>query len=127
MVTYQGHGDVDRRAYEVVQETHHLWKALAYVAAARRVMGSETDAPFPDDVVESDLWKLMAEDRWDDLERLLSDIPPGGVRSDPSDLERWTDELADALDAWLTDFGFVREDLADGRSRFWMVPADFIF
>lgn len=127
VVTYQGHGDVDRLAYEVVQETHHLWKALAYVAAARRVMGSETGAPFPDDVAESDLWRLMAEDHWDDLERLLSDIPPGGVRVDPSDLERWTNELADALDAWLTDFGFVWEDLADGRSRFWMEPADFIF
>lgn len=127
VATYQGHRNADRLAYEIVQETLHLWKALAYVAAARRVVGSDIGAPFPDDIVESDLWRLMAADHWDDLEQLLSDIPSGGVRVDSSDLARWTDELANALDAWLTDFGFVWEDLADGRSRFWMEPADFIF
>ncbi|WP_137771951.1 MULTISPECIES: hypothetical protein [unclassified Microbacterium] len=127
VANYDRHRDIDRLAHEVVQETHHVWKALAYLVAARRVTGSEVGAPFADNVVESDLWRLMAEDHWDDLERLLSVVPFGGVRIDPSDLERWTDTLADALDAWLADLGFVWEDLADGRSRFWMVPADFIF
>lgn len=127
VASYQEHREVDRLAYEVVQETHHVWKALAYVAAARRIAESEVGGSVPENVVESDLWRLMVEDHWEDFERLLSVIPSGGIRVDPSDLERWTDELADVLDAWLTEFGFVWEDLDGGRSRFWMEPADFVF
>lgn len=127
VTVYQQHGDVDRLSYEVVQEAHHMWKALAYVAAARRVAGSEIGAPFADEVIESELWEIMAKDQWEGFERLLSGISSGGVRVDANDLKRQTDRLADALDAWLTDFGFVWEDLADGRSKFWMEPADFIF
>lgn len=127
VASYGQHRDADRVAYEVVQEMHHVWKALAYVAAARRVAESALGAPFNDDVIESELWKLMAEDHWDDFERLLGGIPSGGVRVDANDLERWTGELAIALDAWLTDFGFIWEDLVDGRSRFRMEPSDYIF
>lgn len=117
-VEYQQHLDVGRLSYEVGQETHHMWKALAYLTAARRVASIPIGTGFPDDVTNSEVWHLMAQDHWADFERLLSPIPSGGNRVDAADLQRWTTELADLLDRWLTGLGFTWTDKHDGGSEF---------
>lgn len=77
LVDYQQHRDAAKLAYDVAQESHHLWKALAYVAAARRVFGFPIGGPAPDDVAAAEDWDLMAQPHWATLEALLSEIPMG--------------------------------------------------
>jgi hypothetical protein len=110
-IEYQSHLDVGRLAYDVVQQTHHVWKLLAYVAAARRIAGVELGEAFPSEMTRSEAWILMAEPHWAAFEALLGRIPSGGVRVDAADLNAWTGELADLLAEWLQTYGFVWRDL----------------
>lgn len=110
-VEYQSHLNVERLAYDVVQQSHHVWKMLAYVAAARRIAGAGIGEPFPAEMTRTEAWTLMAEPHWRAFEEILSQIPSGGVRVAAADLSAWTSELADLLVAWLKTFGFVWRDV----------------
>lgn len=55
-VEYQQHRDVGKLAYDVVQRSHHVWKVLAYAAAARRVDGHRVGAAFPSEVTSTEEW-----------------------------------------------------------------------
>ncbi|MDZ5146297.1 hypothetical protein [Microbacterium testaceum] len=110
-VEYQSHLNVERLAYDVVQQSHHAWKMLAYVAAARRIAGVGIGEPFPTEMTRTEAWTLMAEPHWGAFEELLSRIPSGGVRVAAADLSAWTAELADLLVAWLQTYGFVWRDV----------------
>lgn len=107
MVEYQQHLDVGRLAYDVTQQSHHAWKALAYVAAARRVFNVPLADPVPPRVASAEDWLLMADPHWAAFEDLLSHIPDGSVRISSGQLDDVTNEVADLLVDWLRTLGFV--------------------
>lgn len=121
-VEYQSHLDVGQLAYDVVQQTQHAWKTLAYVAAARRIAGVDLGESFPNEMTRTQAWTLMAEPLWATFESLLSRIPSGAVRVDAVELRTWTGELADLLTDWLQTYGFVWRDIGSAsefRIRSW--------
>lgn len=107
MVEYQQHLDVGRLAYDITQQSHHAWKALAYVAAARRVFNVPLADPVPPRVASAEDWLLMADQHWVTFEDLLSHVPDGTVRLSSGQLDDVTNELADLLIEWLRTLGFV--------------------
>lgn len=117
-VEYQDHLDVGRLSYDVAQQCQHAWKALAYLAAARRVAEVPLGDPLPEAVTGSDEWTLMVGTHWAELETLLGEIPAGYRRVSQSDLANWISDLADLLTRWLRTLGFRWHDEADGRSVF---------
>ncbi len=106
-VEYQQHRVVSKLALDVMQQSLHLWKVLAYLAAARRVFGIPLGEPVLHHPADSEDWQLMVDAHWTDFERLLSDIPEGGVRVDMGELDKRTTALADLLPQWLRTFGFA--------------------
>jgi len=108
---YQLHLDPERLMYSVLPEAQHAWKALACVAAARRVAGS-TD-PLDSD---TDGWVLMASTFWDRFENLLTQVPSAHTRITQSELKRLAEELADILDDWLRGLGFTWRDIDNGSN-----------
>ena len=106
-VEYQQHRDVDKLAYDVTQQSHHLWKVLAYLAASRRVFGVPLGEPVPYHPADAENWELMVEAHWTTFEKLLSGIPEGGVRIEEGELDEKRTVLADLLFEWLRTFGFA--------------------
>lgn len=106
-VEYQQHRDVGKLAYDVTQQSHHLWKVLAYLAAARRVFGVPLGEPVPYHPADAENWELMVEAHWATFEKLLNGIPEGGVRIEEGELDEKRTSLADLLFEWLRTFGFA--------------------
>lgn len=117
-IEYQQHLDVGRLAYDVGQQSNHAWKALAYLAAARRAAGIELGDPFDDSVTKAEAWTRMVAPFWDRFETLLAEIPSGSVRVDRTERQRWIEDLADLLDEWLQGYGFRWLDAAGDNSQF---------
>ena len=112
-VEYQQHLDVGKLSYDVVQQTHHVWKVLAYLVAARRVFGIVPSTAIPADVQRKEAWRLMAAPLWERFEALLSEIPPGQISVSPKALHRCAIELADLLSEWVRLLGFRWDDIGD--------------
>lgn len=105
---YELHLHPERLMYSVLQEAQHAWKALACVAAARRVAGS----PDPVDP-DTNGWVLMASAFWDRFEKLLTQVPSAHTRITQPELKRLAEGLADILDDWLQGLGFAWRDIND--------------
>lgn len=120
-VEYQQHLNVGKLAYDVTQQTHHVWKILAYLVAARRALGTTPNAAIPADVQRVEAWRLMAAPLWTRFEALLSEIPSGQIPMSPEELHRGAVELAGLLAEWMLLIGFRWEDIgnpADQNSQF---------
>lgn len=107
---YQDHLDVEKLAYDVLQETHTLWKLLAYVVAELSVTG-ET---LPEGVTDDDLWVLTIEPHWAEFTALLNAVPDGHQRTSRADLDCMAGKLADLMAHWLPKFGFSFRDRSEG-------------
>ena len=107
---------MSRLSYDILQETHTVWKLLAYLVAEL----DATDSDIEQSVVESDLWKRMVEPHWGDFIGLLHRVPDGETRVDRSELDALTAELADVLHDWLVTLGFEFADTPEGNA-FWIV------
>lgn len=112
-VEYQQHLDVGKLSYDVAQQTHHVWKVLAYIAAAQRVFGIAPNTAPPADVQRAEAWRLMAAPLWERFEALLSKIPPGQIAISPEVLRGCALELAALLSEWMLLLGFRWEDVGD--------------
>jgi hypothetical protein len=110
---YRRHGDIVGLMYSVVEQATHAWKALAYLAAFRRVSGVPVGEALPAEVTDTRTWTRMVQPHWDRFEQILSTAPPGGTRLTPGELEDTIGELADLLASWLQTFGFVFRDNTD--------------
>ena len=112
-VEYQHHLDVGKLSYEVTQQTHHVWKVLAYLVAAQRVFGIVPGTAIPAEVQRAEAWRLMAAPLWERFEALLSEIPPGQIAVSPDVLHRFATDLAFLLSEWMLLLGFRWEDVGD--------------
>lgn len=116
---YQGDLDVGALSYDVLQQSQHLWKALAYIAAARRNLSIGT--PLPVEAEAEGLWEQMGAEHWAQFEGILSRVPSAHTRISRHDLRRVTDELADLLAAWLESLGFEFRDIDHGRNSMFTI------
>jgi hypothetical protein len=103
--------DVEALVYGVLAQAQHAWKALANVAAARRVGAAEESVS----VGGSD-WAELAERYWPQFEGLLKLAPSPSDRFAPEAQRRLTDSLADLFDEWLQGLGFLWHDTDGGRN-----------
>lgn len=109
--SYQEHLNVERLMYEVLTETSHMWKALANVAAARRVTEISHELS-----LNAQDWDALAGHSWDDFEEVLSKIPSAHERATRDELYTFASDLADVLDRWLRHLGFRWRDTQQGRN-----------
>lgn len=109
---YQQSLDIAQLAYEVVQQAQHFWKALAYIAAARRVLN--VSGPLAVGSDQDELWEQMGAEHWERFEGTLSLVPSAHTRISSQDMSRVTDDLADTLTSWLESLGFTFKDTEDG-------------
>lgn len=106
---YQADLDVDALSHNVLQQTQHLWKALAYLAAARRIEG--VDSPIVLTAADQALWDQMGGEHWAQFEGILGQMVSAHTRVSTVDLQRVTDDLADLLEEWLISLGFSWRDI----------------
>jgi hypothetical protein len=107
---YQRHRNVETLMYEVLAQAQHAWKALASVAAARRV-GAVTESL---SASGSD-WDELAAPYWDRLEELLGMAPTPAEEFTPEAQRHLMEALADHFDEWLRGLGFLWRDIDGGR------------
>ncbi|NJI58602.1 hypothetical protein HCX50_04065 [Microbacterium oxydans] len=111
---YQQSLDVQYLAHNVVQQSQHFWKALAYIAAARRVLS--VDEPLRAEFGHGDLWEQMGAEHWERFEDILRTVPSAHTRVPSLELRRVTDEMAGVLTSWLESLGFVFKDINGGNN-----------
>lgn len=109
---YQQNLDVEQLSYNVVQQSQHFWKALAYIAAARRVLN--VDEPLSTDRDHDELWEQMGAEHFERFEEVLRAVPSAHTGVSSVELRRVTDDMADVLTSWLESLGFVWKDIDDG-------------
>ena len=107
---YQSHLNTAKLANDIIQETHTVWKLLAYVIAEQVA----TDQALPTNVVEDDLWALSIAPHWVEYKALLEPIPGADQRVPRMELDRSVAALADALERWLLTLGFEFTDTPEG-------------
>ena len=107
----QRHRNVETLMDAVLAQAQHAWKALANVAAARRV-GAVTE---PLSASGTD-WDELAAPYWDRLEELLGMTPPPAEQFTPEAQRPLMEALADLLDEWLRGLGFLWRDIDGGRN-----------
>ncbi len=107
---YQRHRNVETVMYAVLAQAQHAWKALANVAAARRV-GAVTEPP---NASGTD-WDELAAPYWERLEELLGMAPTPAEQFTPEAQRHLMEALADHFDGWLGGLGFVWRDIDGGR------------
>ena len=112
---YQQHLDTRRLSYDILQETHTVWKLLAYVAAEL----AEGDASLPDAVAEDALWVRMVQPYWDEFTELLGAVPDAHSRVNRVRLDEHAASIADLFEQWLLSLGFEFADTPEG-SAFWI-------
>ncbi|WP_282837385.1 hypothetical protein [Microbacterium flavum] len=118
---YQKHRDVQRLMYGVLEQSQHAWKALANVAAARRVAGGST--PLDPTVPE---WTALVSEHWENFEQMLNEVPPPHTRTSPVTMRAYAEELADILDSWLQALGFTWRDTHGGRNAEFLITSRHI-
>lgn len=111
-VEYQRHLDVGKLAYDILQESHTVWKLLGYVAAEQHVAGQG----LPSGVADDQLWLALIEPQWEEFKHLLAKVPDGAERTLREGLVSLASELADLLAAWLVTLGFEYTDLDEGTA-----------
>jgi hypothetical protein len=111
-VEYQSHLDVGKLAYDILRESHTVWKLLGYVAAEQRVAGEG----LPTSVSDNDLWLALIEPHWDEFTLLLARVPGGDERTPREELVRLASDLADLLSKWLVTLGFEYTDHPEGAA-----------
>jgi hypothetical protein len=108
---YQRGGDVEALMHGVLAQALHAWKALANIAAARRV-GASTE---PVGSGNSD-WDELAAPYWRRFEELLTSAPAPSGKFAREAQRQLTETVADLFDEWLQWLGFVWRDTDGGRS-----------
>ncbi len=121
VLEYQDHLDVGKLAYDVLQETHTLWKLLAYVAAELHVTGETLSR----DITDDELWALTIAPHWADFIALLNTVPDGQQRTTRVELQSATENLADLMARWLPTLGFSCRDASEG-SEFLITSWDLL-
>jgi hypothetical protein len=111
-VEYQSHLDTGKLAYDILQESHTIWKLLGYVAAEHRVAGHG----LPPGVADDELWATMIEPHWDEFTLLLARVPGGDQRIPRGELVRLASDLADLFSNWLVTLGFEFTDHHEGSA-----------
>lgn len=114
LVEYQAHLDAGKLSYDILQQTHTLWKLLAYVVAEQ--VGA--DQALPTSVTDDYLWALMVEPHWTEFTALLAAVPHGNQRMSRPDLDQLASDLADVMERWLLTLGFEFTDNPDGAAFF---------
>ncbi|MBZ2198460.1 hypothetical protein [Occultella gossypii] len=111
-VEYQSHLDVGRLAYDILQESHTVWKLLGYAAAEQL----EARDGLPTVVAEDELWTAMIEPHWEEFTLLLARVPGGDERIPRAELESLASDLADLFADWLVTLGFEFTDHPEGAA-----------
>ncbi len=111
---YQFHLDAGKLAYDILQETHTVWKLLAYVVAEQVA----TDQTLPTSVVEDDLWALSVAPHWAEFTAMLKAVPGGDQRAPRTELDELASNLADVMQRWLLTLGFEFTDMPEGSAFF---------
>lgn len=107
---YQTHLDVSKLSYDILQQSHTVWKLLAYVVAEQSAAGQA----LPMSATDDDLWGLMVKPHWEEFIALLKAVPGSDHRTPRTDLDRLADSLADVMQRWLLTLGFEFRDTAEG-------------
>lgn len=115
-VEYQQHLDAGRLSYDIVQQTHTVWKVLGYVVAELTAGSGLKLAPA---VTDHALWRLMVEPHWERFTTILSSVPDATQRVSRDVLNSFAGELADECKDWLLSLGFEYSDGPSGAS-FWI-------
>ncbi|KAF2417602.1 hypothetical protein [Microbacterium sp. B35-30] len=115
---YDRHRNVERLMYGVLQQSQHAWKALANVAAARRI--SKLTAR-PDDGVAD--WMALADRYWERFEQELAKVPSPATRTSPTEMRENAEQLADVLDLWLRGLGFTWRDTHGGSDAEFLITS----
>ena len=108
---YQRRRGVEDLMYGVLAQAQHAWKALANVAAARRVgaiaepIGTDRSG-----------WDELAAPYWERFEELLRSAPAPSERFTPEAHRELLETVADLFDEWLQGLGFLWRDIDDGRN-----------
>lgn len=111
---YQSHLDAAKLSYDILQETHTVWKLLAYVVAEQVAAGQA----LPASVVQDQLWALTVEPHWAEFTALLETVPGSDKRTPRTELDRLASELADVMERWLLTLGFEFSDTPEGPTFF---------
>lgn len=108
---YQRRRNVEALMYGVLAQAQHAWKALANVAAARRVRA----VPEPADANHPD-WEELAAPYWERFEELLMSAPAPSERFTLDAQRQLMGAVADLFDEWLRGLGFLWRDTDGGHN-----------
>lgn len=105
-VTLRYPGEPMTRCFETaVPAFNSLTTHLGYLAAAAADVAALRRLP---------RWERLVGDHYDRMKEALAQLPSATERVDPVTIDATATELADVLEAWLRDVGFVLKDVSSG-------------
>lgn len=120
-VIYQQDRDVNTLAEHVLNEAMNLWKALAYLSAARRVLGIDSEPIIKED--HRGLWAIMGEAQWNAFEETLRSVVSAHTRTSRGNREDAASGLADVLESWLEQLGYTWKDSEDRETSQFLITS----
>ncbi|WP_404442826.1 hypothetical protein LG315_08335 [Microbacterium marinum] len=121
VTAYERHRNVETLMYGVLAQAQHAWKALANVAAARRV-----GAVYEQISASGTDWSRLAAPYWARFEALLSSAPAPAEHFEPEAQRQLMASVADLFDEWIQELGFLWRDIDGGRNAEFLITSRHI-